>query len=584
MTRMIHRIRKGIGLLLSVVTITTGLMAALTSTVYAEADEGGRVPYQFAFDNILSLHFSDTRIRVLRNLQLDLGAPLEAAGWVATPDGITGYQYLWLPVGEQQGEWQDVTTQTISGRSDLAGAGIPHASGHSTAGFKISIQPPADLAEGYYNVYVRAVDGSGVSCDLVALLNLRYGQPDLDDGKTHSISFPRIEREGAEALSGAVAIGEEGITLGPDGRVRLGSLDLAAFERLRITYTAEAQDMDGRRALLGLKSSGSYSYGEAGEAYNLTDNLLYTAIDTAGTLEIDLTEASYSGEVWLTGYLDRGVTVTGIEFIYNGYATDRVAAKIYLSEDLLGYFSGANVTEAKGITDPALGDVLRLEATQNTNDPYIHFNAGALLKENGILLDADEYKYMVILYRAETAINGDYMNLYLCSGNITGATEDCNQSVRLTRDGQWHYVLVDLSQKANWGGVINGWRFDYINADTDRGDGVEFATVQFFRTYEGATEAASCDISKQAPYHRGEPAVFSDMSEENGGQSDFVIPPEDSYVVNGEGTDTTIVPSDTPHGSEPRPTTKGCSATVAVAFLPVAVLLAACAVTMRKKD
>ena len=100
MTRMIHRIRKGIGLLLSVVTITTGLMAALTSTVYAEADEGGRVPYQFAFDNILSLHFSDTRIRVLRNLQLDLGAPLEAAGWVATPDGITGYQYLWLPVGD----------------------------------------------------------------------------------------------------------------------------------------------------------------------------------------------------------------------------------------------------------------------------------------------------------------------------------------------------------------------------------------------------------------------------------------------------------------------------------------------------
>lgn len=584
MTRMIHRIRKGIGLLLSVVTITTGLMAALTSTVHAEADGGGRVPYQFAFDNILSLHFSDTRIRVLRNLQLDLGAPLEAAGWVATPDGITGYQYLWLPVGEQQGEWQDVTTQTISGRSDLAGAGIPHASGHSTAGFKFSIQPPADLAEGYYNVYVRAVDGSGVSCDLVALLNLRYGQPDLDDGKIHSISFPRIGREGAEALSGDVTISEEGITLGADGRVRLGSLDLAAFERLRITYTAEGQDMDGRRAVLGLKSSGRYSYGEAGEAYNLTDNLLYTAIDTAGMLEIDLTETSYAGEVWLTGYLGQGVTVTGIEFIYTGYATDRVAAKIYLSEDLLGYFSGANSTEAKGVSDPVLGDVLRLEAAQNTNDPYIHFDAGALLRENGIRLDADEYKYMVILYRAETAINGDYMNLYLCSGNITGATEDCNQSVRLTRDGQWHYVLVDLSQKANWGGVINGWRFDYVAAETDRGDGVEFATVQFFRTYEGAAAAASRDISEQAPYRRGEPAVFSDMSEENSGQGDFVIPPEDSYVVDPTPADTVPVPSDTADASETEPSAGGCAASVTVALLPVAVLLAACAVTMRKKD
>ena len=210
MTRRIHRIKKGAVLLVAMVMIMAGLTLTPATSVGAETDEGGRAPYQFAFDDILSLHFSDTRIHVLRNLQLDLGVPLEASGWVATPEGITGYRYLWLPVGEQQGEWQDVTTQTISGRSDLAGAGIPHASGHSTAGFKFSIQPPDDLTEGYYNVYIRALDGSGISCDLVALLNLRYGQPDLDDGKTHSISFPRIEREGAEALSGAVAIGEEG--------------------------------------------------------------------------------------------------------------------------------------------------------------------------------------------------------------------------------------------------------------------------------------------------------------------------------------------------------------------------------------
>ena len=362
-------------------------------------------------------------------------------------------------------------------------------------------------------------------------------------------------------------------------------LDLSHFERLRITYTAADQSMDGRRAVLGLKSSGAYSYGEAGEAYNLTDNLLYAALDRAGTLDIDLTEVSYRGEVWLTGYLGQGVTVTDIEFIYKGYATDRVAAKIYLSEDLLGYFSGANATEAKGITDPALGDVLRLEATQNTNDPYIHFNAGALLKENGILLDADEYKYMVILYRAETAVNGDYMNLYLCSGNITGATEDCNQSVRLTRDGQWHYVLVDLSQKANWGGVINGWRFDYINADTDRGDGVEFATVQFFRTYEGATAAASRDVSGQEPYHRGDPAVFCDMSEEaSSGAGDFVIPPEDSYIMSEDGSETVAIPADTPEGGETDAPVGGCSASVTVALLPLAAWLAAWAVIFRKKD
>jgi hypothetical protein len=209
-----------------------------------------------------------------------------------------------------------------------------------------------------------------------------------------------------------------------------------------------------------------------------------------------------------------------------------VAAHINLSGDLLTYFGGFNRTEAATVTDPVLGDVLRLEVTEETNDPYAFFRVGDLLRDNDILLDADEYKYLVLLYRADPAINSDRMNLYLCSGPIIGATEECNQGEVLLRDGQWHYLLVDLSQKENWGGIINGWRFDYVSAQSDPGDAVDFASVQFFRTLDGASQAASQDPLGQQPYHRGDPAVLRDMSEEgNAEKENYVIPDEDSFTV-----------------------------------------------------
>ena len=517
--------------------------------VNAAPDGGGRAPYQFSVDDLSGHHVSGTMIGVIRDLHLPLGEKIVAKGWLATPEGVSSYQYLWLPAGGGYAQWKTVETVSIIPRGDLAAAGVPHASGHGSAGFDLTLTPPSDLAEGTYDVYIRAIDGMGLPCDLVALLGLRYGDPDPDDGKKHEISFARIMREGDGSLAGNATVTPEGITLAEDGRVCLGEMNLAAFSQLRITYSAENADAGvgaGRKPILGLKSAGKHGYGTAGESYNLTDDLVYAAVaptDGKGTLEIDLTDVNHYGEVWLTGYLGGRVTVTEIEFIYHGYVTDRVAAKIHLSGDLVGsYFSGYSQTTATGVTDPRLGEVLRLEVKEATNDPYVHFNAGRLLEENGIKLDADEYKYMVLLYRAEPVNNAGRMNLYLCSGPITGATEACNQGVSLQKDGKWHYLLVDLSQKENWGGIINGWRFDYISAESDPGDAVEFASVQFFRTAEGARKAASQDPAKQAPFVIGDPAVVRDMSEESEAEKDtYVIPDEDTYVVTE--AETTPPPS-----------------------------------------
>ena len=544
-----YRIDSKRGLAAVFVLIFTFAVVVSALSITASPDQGGRVPYQYSIDDLGGHHISSTMIGVIRDHHLPLGESITATGWLATGEGVSSYQYLWVPSGGGYAEWKTVEKVSITSRGDLAASGIPYASGHGSAGFSLTIDPPADTTEGTYDVYIRALDGMGLPCDLVALLNLRYGDPDPDDGKKHGISFARILREGDGSWAGNATVAPEGITLTEDGRVRLGEMNLAAFAQMRITYTATNADAgvgEGRKPVLGLKSTGKHSYGTAGESYNLTDHLVYAALTPGtgeGVIEVDLTEVNHYGDVWLTGYLGGEVTVTGIEFIYHGYVTDRVAAKIYLSADLAGYFGGYNHTTAVGVSDAILGDVLRLEVKDETNDPYMHFNAGTLLADNGIKLDADEYKYMVLLYRAETVNNSNRMNLYLCSGPITGATEACNQSLSLQKDGKWHYLLVDLSQKENWGGIINGWRFDYISAQSDPGDAVEFATVQFFRTAEAATKAASQDPSKQKAFHSGDPAVLRDMSEESEDKKEtYVIPDEDTYVVTEAETNPPVSP------------------------------------------
>ena len=578
------------------VALSLALAPCAPMVVCAAPDEGGRVPYQFSIDNLNGQSTGGTMIGVIRDLHLPLGESLCAQGWLATGEGVSSYQYLWMPSGSGYAEWKTVKNATITARGDLAASGVPYVSGHGSAGFELMLDPPADLTEGTYDVYIRALDGMGIPCDLVALLGLRYGDPDFDDGKKHEISPARIMREGEASRAGNVTVTPEGITLAGEGRICLGELNLAAFAQMRITYTATNADAgvgEERKPILGLKSAGDHSYGTAGRSYNLTDDLVYAALEPAtgsGMMEVDLTDVTHYGDVWLTGYLGGEVTVTKIEFIYHGCVTDRVAAKIHLSGDLMGYFSGYNCTTALGVSDPVPGDVLRLEVTEETNDPFAHFNAGALLADNGIKLDADEYKYMVFLYRADKNNNSDRMNLYLCSGLITGATEACNQGVTLQKDGKWHFLLVNLSQKENWGGIINGWRFDYVSAQSDMGDGVEFASVQFFRTLEGAQKAASQDPAKQTPYHSGDPAVLRDMSEESDGKKEiYVIPDHDSYIVTEPetvppvspettpttGLDDSVPPADTTASlpADTAPQGKGCGSVLA----PLVTLLAAVA-------
>ena len=584
--------------LMSVVALLCPLAGSMLPAAAADV----RVPYTYSIDNVCGQHVSGTMIGILRDLTLPYGEEITAAGWVATPEGISGYEYAWVPVGGGAALWQTVKDPSILPRGDLKAADVPHESGHSTAGFTLKILPPEGTPEGYYDVYIRAIDGGGVPCDLVALLSLRYGDVDYDDRRVSRINLSRLVREGADAIVGDATVTDSALTLGDGDLIRLGNLNLVVYEKLRITYEISPDGLsvgDGRRAVLGLKSSGKHSYGRAGEPYNLTDDLGYAALPNGatgeGVLEMDLSECVYDGEVWLSGYLGGRVTVKEIELTYNGRSTDRVSAKIYLNEHMTaGHFNMINRTDLTGVTDPVLGEVLRMEVNEATNDPYAFFHAGVLLEEYGLALDARDYKYMVLLYRAQPTNAQNLATLYLCAGAIGGPTEACTKGLQWQADGEWHYLLVDLSATANWTGVITGWRFDYLSGDSRPGDAVEFASIQLFRTEEKAREYAARDPLAADPYRSGQPAVVKDLCE-NSAMEHFVIDPADSFVVTEPAEEPTTPADpdpdtpDTPNtpttpdaatdlGNDTPPTEKkkGCASSLSVPsalLLPVAAIM-----------
>ena len=144
--------RRRFALILAILLAAAGLWVPLSMTVSASPDEGGRVPYRFHLETLHTTSAGGSMIQVVRNLELERGQSMEAAGWMATAEGVSAYQYLWLPAGGGVGEWITVKNPHITHRHDLTAAGIEYPSGHSTAGFTLSITPPEDTPEGYYDL------------------------------------------------------------------------------------------------------------------------------------------------------------------------------------------------------------------------------------------------------------------------------------------------------------------------------------------------------------------------------------------------------------------------------------------------
>ncbi len=547
--------RKLLSLLFAVIMILSAFVSvAAAGNPKASSDSSSyRAPYIFSIDEITGGNGGggSSQIRVFEDYIFPDSGTMTMKGWVATDEGIVSYEYAWVSEYHMSPRWIEASVFEIIPRGDLANAGIPYPAGHSTAGFSLKIKPDENMSDGYYDLYVRAITGDGMACDLALFNHIIYGVPDRDDGDKRIISFPRLEKTPG-ALQNATA-GELGLFMTHDSMVNLGAINLGYFERVIITYAVSQTYSSEKQAILGFKSSPQYTYGNGEEPYNLTDHLtaipLRTDTTQIQTAELDLTQVDLSmhESLCLSTYLKEDVTLSiyHIELIYSGQGYDRTNAKIYFSEDTTGFFSGINKVGLSGVKDPVMGDVLRMEVIENTNDPFAHFNAHGLLSDYNLHLTADDYKYMVVLARVNPQNTHSSMTFYLCAGSIVSATEACTYSHSLTRDGQWHYYVFDLTDRENWEGGINGWRFDIINGDCLVGNYVDFASIQFFSSLKAAETAAKTSVTQNVtPHALGMPAVVRDDS----AQSDILDAPAtfdegDWYVETSPETQAPTEPA-----------------------------------------
>lgn len=553
------------------------LAMSLLTILPGGAEAAHRVPYQFAFHSFAGGGGTDvlTQVYIVRNAKLPLKSELTFTGWCCTDQGIDHYEYAWASTNGGPVEWLVPDKQAISAAPELAQAGIPYPGGYASAGFSLAFGAPEGTADGYYDVYIRAVTDDNVACDLAVLLNLAYGEPDTDTTATRTVNLDRLRRD-ISVHSGVTPAVDTGLVMFPDGMILLGDLPLSAFDAVTVTYTVPDSftDADGdRRAILGLKAGTSTLYAQtdgkvppyrmADGRYDMTGSLAYAPLSASKgtqTVRIDLTDVAYDGSVWLTAYLPAGnragLTVTSVVFSYKDYGYTRSAAKIHFTADLASYFYAPQHLALSTVHDAVMGDVMRLEVTTETDDPFIHFSVENLLNESGIRLSADEYKYMVILARANPANQRNHMSFYLCAGGIAGATEACNRGLGLINDGLWHYYVMDLQDPAwngtpNWNGTIHMWRFDIVNGPCLPGDYVDYATVQFFRTEEAAREAASASVTRvDSPHRAGDPEnyppVEDDQSEEKklGGELiPYTVPEKDIFIQPEPVTETPTEPA-----------------------------------------
>ena len=574
MNRIMHgpRIHKRLCLLMTAALLTV-FLGTPALAVRAEAGPADRrVPYMFFIDELFGKGSAsgDERPYVDKNWTMRLGQKTVFSGWLAVEEGVARYEYAFVPQDDAFPEWKACEDVVISKRPDLARAGIPYPTGHDTAGFSLAVTAP-ESGDGYYDFYLRGVSGDDVYCDLLIVVNVAVGAPDTDDGRIRTVNLARLARDDAN-LTGGSFTDDDAAMLSGKGVLSLGWFDLGLFESAEIRYSTGADfvsKLNGDQAILGLKSAPGGSragsrpdpYTMDDGRYDMTDNAAYIAIDAgSGAVRLDLTEAAAVGELYLTAYLFGAdqVRIESVSFVYAGGGADRVAVKVYFSGDLEPYFYSPNLLQVRNVRDDVMGDVLRFEVPEATNDTYIHFNFEGLLDTKGVKLSADDYKYMVILYRARKGNLGNHTTFYLCPGAIGGPTEACTKTFNASCDDKWHYLVLDLHTPDTWSGIIHLWRFDIIQGNANAGDYMDFATIQFFRTQEAAEKAASASLSGPAdPYTCGGDPILLDMSEEEALAAthiDFAPAAERVYVFEEPATEP-------PTGAVTEPETEPASGT-----------------------
>ena len=229
-----------------------------------------------------------------------------------------------------------------------------------------------------------------------------------------------------------------------------------------------------------------------------------------------------------------------------------------------------------------------------TNDPYATLDFGALAPAS-----ADEYKYLVFKVKNDHTSPSTTLQLFYAAGADNGADGNRTKSasVKSGMDG-WQYVTVDMSKVAKWTGKINNIRLDIFDGSNTPADTtMYFGAIVLCKTAEEAAKvsegwAPEGSITDYLAYLE---AMKPETEPETEEPTDVPTEPETEAPTEPETDAPTEAPTAAP--TEPvtdspaadttidtltEPAKGGCGS--AVTFGLAAILVAAAAVVVRKKD
>lgn len=183
---------------------------------------------------------------------------------------------------------------------------------------------------------------------------------------------------------------------------------------------------------------------------------------------------------------------------------------VFDSEDSLSVLNAAN---SSSVVYNAAEDAARLTVEGKNGDPQV------AIDYSGGNVSADDNKYIIITYKvpSSTSASASSSELFLCAGDIVGATAGYSKTFEPIKDGSYHYAVISMTEDEYWSGKINLIRFDFFSSCAT-GDSMLLDSVCL-----APTRAAAVEIGKTR------------QALKNGGEypgSMF----EGSITVNGERT------------------------------------------------
>lgn len=307
--------------------------------------------------------------------------------------------------------------------------------------------PDANLSFKVYDESVITVEGATATIRGVGstVAEIRYGKElvnlfyvnILDEKKTVEgnpiVSFEPVFD------SYTVYVGEKD-TYCPQIRGRLRYSD-GSFEELYVDNSSKALTFTGYdESIISVSGKGILTAKASGKT---TVKITYAnwSCDVEITVTADENLAYYKlGRIPALDYTNINFTKSDSAEVINGINN---ATLNYDSEGLR--MVAKDVGTAPGMTDA----FVRLDYSQSQTT-----------------LKAADYGYIEITYKvaSQNSANATRAQLFVCAGNVTSETAECQVRFDLATDGEFHTVKINLSEHSWWTGDIHGIRFDFFDS------------------------------------------------------------------------------------------------------------------------